>query len=453
MNISKQTIDDLNAVLTLTVEKADYETRVNNALTNYRKKVQMPGFRPGKVPASMVNKMYGKSLLADEINKLVSENLSKYIDDNKLNLLGEPLPSDKQQMIDFDTQESFEFVFDIAVAPEFKAELSKKDKLPYFTVAITDDMMDQQIKSITGRFGKNEVIDVVTDQSMIKASFDELDEKGNVKEGGIHVDETVLSMMAAKDDAERKKFIGGKVGDEVVMNPKKAYPNANELSYMLKISKEQAEAVASDFKVTVTEITEFVYAELNQELFNQLYGEGVVNSDDEFKTKVKEDLAKTLSFESDYRFQLDAREQLVAKYDLKLPKAFLVRWVKATNRDNDQLTDEQIEKETPKFIEDLQWHLIKNKLIEENKIEINQQDVLDNAKQAARMQFMQYGLNNIPNDYLESYAVDMLNKEEQRRQYAQGALNTKVLNFIKEAVKLDEKELSREDFNKLFEQN
>lgn len=453
MNIAKQSIDDLNAVLTLSFDKADYESKVNDALTNYRKKVQMPGFRAGKVPASLVNKMYGKSILVDEINKLVSENLSKYITDNKLNLLGEPLPSDKQQLIDFDTQDSFEFIFDIAVAPEFDVNLTKEDKLPYYTVAITDEMLDQQIKSITGRFGKNEKTETVTDQSMIKATFDELDEKGNIKEGGIHTEETVVSLIVAKDETEKKKFIGAKVGSEVVMNPKVTYPNTNELSYMLKISKEEADALNSNFKLTITDITEFVYAELNQELFNQIYGEGTVNSEEEFKAKVKEELAKSLSFESDYRFQLDAREALVAKYDLKLPEAFLIRWIKATNRGNEQLTEEQIEKETPKFIEDLKWHLIKNKLIETNKIEIENQDVLEDAKKAARIQFMQYGLNSIPDEYLESYAVDMLNKEEQRRQHAQGALNTKVLNFIKEAVKLDEKELNREEFNKLFDQN
>ncbi|PZX19264.1 trigger factor [Breznakibacter xylanolyticus] len=453
MNISKQTIDDLNAVLTLTVEKADYETRVNDALNNYRKKVQMPGFRPGKVPAGMVKKMYGKSILADEINKLVSENLSNYITDNKLNLLGEPLPSEKQQLVDFDANESFEFIFDIATAPEFEADLSKKDKLPYYTIAITDEMIDQQIKSVTGRFGKNEVVDVISDQSMIKASLVELDANGNAKQDGIQVDETVISMMVAKDDAERNKLVGSKVGDAVVMNLAKAYPNANELSYMLKISKEQAEGLTSDFKVTVNEITEFKYAELNQDLFTQLYGEGVVNNEEEFKNKVKEELANNLAFESDYRFQLDAREKLVAKFDIKLPEAFLIRWIKATNHGNDKLTDEQINAEMPKFIEDLKWQLIKNKVIEANKLEIDHQDVLAAAKQAARIQFMQYGLSNIPEDYLENYAMDMLNKEEQRRQFAQGAINTKVLNFIKEAVKLDEKELSRDEFNKLFENN
>ena len=453
MNISKQSIDEMNSVIKMTIEKADYESRVNNVLNNYRKKASMPGFRPGKVPASLINKMYGKSALVDEINKLVSENLSNYITENKLNILGEPLPSDQQTQIDFDNQDTFEFAFDIAVAPEFEAQLSKKDKLPYYTIAITDDMLDQQIKSVTGRFGKNEQVEAVTEKSMVKGSFDQLDQNGEVLEGGIRTDSTVLSMMVVKDEAQKQALLGATVGSQVVFEPKTAFPNASEIAYLLKISKEDAENVAGKFRFTVAEITEFVYAELNQELFNQIYGEGVVNSEEEFRNKVKEELQGTLAMESDYKFQLDARQKLSEKFDMKLPEAFLTRWVKATNRGNEKLTEEQIEQELPKFYSDLKWQLIKNKLIEQNEIKIEQADVLDNAKKAARIQFMQYGLNSIPEDYLESYAVDMLNKDEQRRQYAEGAMNDKVLAFIKETVKLDEKELNRDEFNKLFENN
>lgn len=453
MNISKQSIDELTSVIKLTIEKADYESRVNNVLSNYRKKVSMPGFRAGKVPASLIDKMYGKSALVEEINKLVSENLSNYITENKLNILGEPLPSAEQAQIDFDTQDSFDFLFDIAVAPVFEAKLSKKDKLPYYSIQITDEMMDQQIKSVTGRFGKNEQVEKVGEKSMVKGSFDQLDQNGQVLEGGIHTDDTVLSMMVIKDDAQKASLLNATVGSAVVFEPATAFPNANEISYMLKISKEDAEQVSGKFRFTINEITEFVYAELNQELFNQLYGEGVVNSEEEFRNKVKAELQGTLAMESDYRFQLDARETLSEKFDMKLPESFLTRWVKATNRGNEKLTEEQIEAELPKFFTDLKWQLIKSKLVEENEIKIEQADVLANAKRAARIQFMQYGLTSIPEDYLENYAVDMLNKDEQRRQYAEGAVADKVLAFIKEAVKLDEKEVSRDEFNKLFENN
>lgn len=454
MNIAKENIDQMNAVIRLTIEKADYETRVSDVLNDHRKKVQMPGFRPGKVPASLVNKMYGKAVLVDEINKLVSENLSNYLVESKLNILGEPLPSDQQTQIDFDTQETFEFVFDIAVAPEIEVKLSQKDKLPYYSLLITDEMLEQQIKSVTGRLGKNEQVEKVTEKSMVKGNFCQLDENGNEVEGGIRTENTVISMAIVKDENEKQKLMGASVGDVLVFNPKVAFPNDTEISYMLKITKEEASALNSNFSFTIVEATEFVNAELTQELFTQLYGEGVVNSEEEFKAKVKEELQSTLAFESDYRFIIDARTKLTDKFNMELPEAFLLRWVKATNKgEKDGLTDEQIDAEMPKFIEDLKWQLIKNKLIEENEIKIEQSDLLANAKKAARMQFMQYGLSNIPEDYLESYAVDMLNKEQQRRQFADGAMNDKVMKFIKDAVKLDEKEVTREEFNQLFEKN
>jgi trigger factor len=454
MNIAKENIDQMNAVIRLTIEKADYETRVSDVLNDHRKKVQMPGFRPGKVPASLVNKMYGKAVLVDEINKLVSENLSNYLVESKLNILGEPLPSDQQTQIDFDTQETFEFVFDIAVAPEIEVKLSQKDKLPYYSLLITDEMLEQQIKSVTGRLGKNEQVEKVTEKSMVKGNFCQLDENGNEVEGGIRTENTVISMAIVKDENEKQKLMGASVGDVLVFNPKVAFPNDTEISYMLKITKEEASALNSNFSFTIVEATEFVNAELTQELFTQLYGEGVVNSEEEFKAKVKEELQSTLAFESDYRFIIDARTKLTEKFNMELPEAFLLRWVKATNKgEKDGLTDEQIDAEMPKFIEDLKWQLIKNKLIEENEIKIEQSDLLANAKKAARMQFMQYGLSNIPEDYLESYAVDMLNKEQQRRQFADGAMNDKVMKFIKDAVKLDEKEVTREEFNQLFEKN
>ena len=451
MNISKQNIDDLNAVITLTLEKSDYEPKVEDVLNNYRKKASMPGFRPGKVPYSLIKKMYGKAALVDEINKLVSENLSKYITENNLDLLGEPLPSEKQSQLDFESEDSFEFIFDIAVSPEVDVKLSKKDKINFYTIEISDEMMEQQINSVTGRFGKNETIDKVTDKSMVKGQFKELDKDGNVIEDGITSDNSVISMSVIKDDKEKKKLLDAEVGAVIVFNPKKAFPNETEISYILNISKEEAEKVKSQFQFTIEEITEFKAAELTQDLFNQIYGEGVVNSEEEFKTKVENDLKNSLEMESNYKFQIDAKEKLIDKFKFDLPEEFLKRWIKATNRDNEKLTEEQLENEIPKFFEDLRWQIIKNKIITDNEIKIEQEDLLDAAKKSARIQFMQYGLSHIPDDYLESYAKDMLNKEDQRRHYAEYAMTDKVMDCIKEIVKVDEKEIKREDFNKLFD--
>ncbi|MFO8001567.1 MAG: trigger factor [Marinilabilia sp.] len=453
MNIEKEQIDDLNAVVHVTIDKEDYEPRVEKVLKDYRKKVNMPGFRPGKVPASLVKKKYGKAVLVDEINKLVSENLSKYISENDLNILGEPLPSDKQKPIDFDHDEQFVFSFDVALAPEIDIKLTKREKLPYYQIEVTDDMLDGQKKTLTSRFGTTEQREEAGENSLLKGDFVQLGQDETELEDGIKAEDAVMSASVIKDDEERKKIIGAKVGDEIVFEPKKAFPNDTEISHMLKITKEQAEEVGGKFRFTVKEITEYVDPELNQELFDQIFGPGKVTNEEEFNQKVKEDLENTLQMESEYRFSIDAKEKLMNKVDVKLPEEFLKRWVKTNQNDKEekQLTDEQIENEMPRFLEDLKWQLIRNHLVKDNEIKVEQEDVVEFAKKSARLQFMQYGLNNIPEEHLEQYAMDMLKNEDQQRNMAEGAMNDKVMDFIKEAVKVETKEVSREDFNKLFE--
>src|SRR5690554_457248 len=243
MNITRENNDELNAVIKLTIAKEDYEPKVAEVLKSYQKKANMPGFRPGKVPASLVKKMYGKAVMADEINKLVSENLSNYLTENKLNILGEPLPSEQQQTIDFDTQDSFEFAFDIALAPEVEVKLTKREKLNYYKIARSEDMVDGQIRNLTGRFGKNETVEAVTDKSLAKGSVVQIDKSGNVVEGGISAEDTVMSLAIVKDEKEKKKLLGKKVVETVDFDLKKAFPNDTEISYILKISKEEAAAV------------------------------------------------------------------------------------------------------------------------------------------------------------------------------------------------------------------
>ncbi len=450
MNISKENIDALNAVIKLTVEKEDYAGRVDNVLKDYRKRVNMPGFRAGKVPMGVVKKMYGKAVIADEVNKLVSEKIHNFIVEEKLDLLGEPLPSEAQEIIDFDTTEKFDFSFDVALAPEVDVNLSKRIKLPLYNVAISDEMFNQQKESITGRFGKSEVIEAATEKALVKGNFAQL-ENGEVKEDGIAPEDVVLSMAIIKDEDEKKKLMGAKAGDVIVFDPKKAFPNDSEISHMLKITKEEAEALTGDFQYTVTEVTEFVSAEVNQELFDKAFGEGVVNSEEEFEARIKEDIAKNLEMETEYRFSLDAKEKLMSKVDVEFPEAFLKRWLLATNRENEKLDEATLEAEMPRFLEDLKWQLIRNNIIKNNEIKVEEADVIEYAKKAAKMQFMQYGLSNVPDEHLENYAQEMIKQDEQRRQMAEGAMQDKVIAFIKEAVKVEEKEISRDEFNKLFE--
>ncbi len=451
MNISKENIDALNAVIKLTVEKEDYAKRVDDVLKDYRKRVNMPGFRPGKVPAGVVKKMYGKAVIADEVNKLVSESMHSYIVENNLDLLGEPLPSETQELIDFDTTDKFDFVFDVALAPEVDVKLTKREKLPFYNITITDEMLSSQVEAIAGRFGTTEKVEEVTEKSMVKGNFAQVDEKGELVEEGITKEDAVISLNVIKDDAEKAKLVGAKPGDVITFNPKKAFPNDSEVSYMLGIDKEVTETLDSEFQFSISEVTEFKQPEMNQDLFDKAFGPGEVKSEEEFKERVKSDFAKALEMETDYRFQVDAKEKLMGKVEVELPEAFLKRWLMATNRENENLNEETLENEMPRFLEDLKWQLIRNSLIKDNELKVEEADVIDYAKKSARIQFMQYGLNNVPDEHLENYAKEMVQKDDQRRQMAEGAINEKVMAYVKEAVKLDEKEITREDFNKLFE--
>jgi|ADurb_Cas_02_Slu_FD_contig_31_3791451_length_1972_multi_3_in_0_out_0_1 trigger factor len=452
MNISKENIDALNAVIKLTIDKQDYEQRVEDVLKNYRKKVNMPGFRPGHVPAGMIKKMYGNMALVDEVNKLVSEKLFNYIKDNNLNILGEPIPSKDQKQIDFDQDSSFEFLFDIAIAPEVSVDLSKIKDLPYYNITITDDMVDGQVKNMTSRFGKNENVDSVGEKSMVKGVLTQLDANNQPLEGGIVNDSTVMSLAIVKDEAEKAKLTGAKVGDMVIFDPKVAFPNDTELSYLLKVSKDQVPTISGNFGFTINEITEFKDAELTQEIFDKTFGEGAVKNEEEFRARVKENLAQTSTFESDYRFSVDARKSLTESVKVDLPEEFLKRWMITVQNSEKKVTPEQIEAEMPRFLEDLRWQMIKNSIIKANDLKVDNEAVLAFARKSARMQFAQYGLTNIPDEHIDSYATDMLKNEEQRNHFVEGAANDVAVAFIKSAVKLTNKEISRADFNKLFEE-
>ncbi len=451
MNISKENVEGLNAVIKITVSKDDYESKVNDVLKDYRKKANMPGFRPGKVPMGLVKKMYGKSALVDEVNKLVSESITKFITDEKIELLGEPLPSDKQEVIDFDSHEEFNFFFDIAEAPEIEVNLSEKNKVSYHKITVTDEMTDQQLKSVTSRFGKQVSVETITEKTLVKGDFVQLDQDGNELEDGITTKESVLSMSVIKDDDAKKKFLEAKIGDVITLNPRTAYPDNTELSYLLKIEKDEAANIDGDFNLTIKEATEFIDPELNQELFEQIYGAGVVTTEEEFKNKVKEDLENQLAMDSDYLFFLDTKKKLIKKINSELPEEFLKRWIIATNRENQELTPEKIDQDMPLFIEDLKWQLIKNKLIKSNEIKLEESNMLEYAKKSTRIQFAQYGLTNVPEEHIANYANDMLKNEEQSRQIIDGAMHDKLIAFIKETVKPKEKEISRVEFNKLIE--
>ncbi len=346
--------------------------------------------------------------------------------------------------------EEFEFLFDIALAPEFKAEISTKDKVDYYLIDVTEDMVNNQVKAYTQRNGKYEQVDVYEDNDMLKGLLAELDENGNTKEGGIQVEAAVMMPSYMKNDEQKAIFANAKVNDVLVFNPYTAWDgNAAELSSLLKIDKEEAAEMKSNFSYQVEEVTRFVAGELTQEIFDQVCGKDVVKTEEEFRAKVKEVIANQFVADTDYKFLIDARKMLMEKVGkLEFPDALLKRIMRMNNQDKDE---KFVEDNYDKSIEELTWHLIKEQLVKANDIKVEQEDVVNMAKEATRAQFAQYGMMSVPEDLLENYAKEMLKKKESVEGLVNRVVETKLASALKSQVTLENKTISAEEFNKMFE--
>ena len=450
MNVSLQNIDKVSALLTVKLEKADYQENVDKTLKGLRKQAQIPGFRKGMVPAGLIKKMYGKSVLAEEVNKLLSEKLYSYIKENDLKILGEPLPNEEQDQIDFENTEDFEFLFDIALAPELKANISKDVKVVYHKIDVTDEMVDSQVATHTQRTGAYDQVEEYKDNDMLKGSIAQVNENNNIMRTGIKADDVVLMPSYMKDEAQKELFKGAKVKDNITFNPAKAYENnAAEISSLLKIEKSEVEGLDSDFRIQINEITRFVPGELNQELFDQVFGEGNVKSEEEFRARIKEGIVKQFETDSNYRFILDLRDVLIANEgDVQFPDAILKRIMELNNKEQEA---DFVEKNYEKSLEELTWHLLKEKLTNENEIKVEEADVLEMARAATRAQFAQYGMTQVPEDLLENYVQEMMKNRETVDGLVNRVLETKLAAALKEQVTLEEKVVSIEEFNKLFD--
>lgn len=450
MNITRENIDELNAILTVSIEKNDYEATVNDVLKNYRKKANMPGFRPGMVPAGLIKKMYGKAALAEEVNKILSKGLNDYIQAEKLNILGEPLPNDeKQPAIDWDAQSDYSFVFDIAVAPEIVVSLDKKTSMPFYNIAAGEEMVSKQIDAYSGRFGENKVVETAGENDTLRGDFVQLDEEGNVLEDGILAEKVVIAIDLMKEEEVKAAFIGKKAGDVVVFDPVKTYGSKHEVSHMLNISHEAAENLSGNFSFTIAEVLHFEKAALTPEIFGKIYGEDSgIETEEAFRAKVKAEIEENFLYSSNYKFAIDSRDALLKAIQFNLPEAFLKRWIKATN---EKMTDEQIEADFDHFMIDLKWQLIKDRIIKDNDLKITEEDVRALAKEMAAMQFRQYGLSNVSDEHLENYANHMLQNEEERRKLVSKKQEDVIIDAIKDKVTLDFKDISYEEFNKMLE--
>lgn len=437
-----------SGLMTIVIEEADYQDDVRKQLNDYRRRVNMPGFRPGQAPLPLIKKQVGPQIKVDVINKLVGNKIYDYIKENNINMLGEPMPHLGEEPIDLDQPAPYTMKFDIAVAPEMDIKLTKKNKIAYYDIEVEDKMIDQQIDSYASRGGSYEKVDDYQDGDMLKGDIRELNADGSTKEGGIEVSDAIILPSYIKADDQKALFQGCKLGDILTINPKKAYPDSTvEISSLLKISKEEAENITSDFSYQITEISRYNKHAIDQELFNQVFGEGTVNSEQEFREKIAANLKEQMNENAQYRFLVDVREYVEKKlgkveYDDELMKRIML----ANNKEHDQ---EYVDKNYEASIKELTWHLAKNKLMEQCEIKLEDADVKAAAKDMARIQFAQYGMSNIPEEYLDNYAEEMLKKPEQVDQFVNQAADRKLMTALKDVVTLDTKTITFDELQKL----
>jgi trigger factor len=451
MNFTLVKSDELNAVLKLTVEKADYNEKVSTALKNYRKNINIKGFRPGTVPMQMVQKLYGKPAMVEVVNKLVSDNLFKYIQDEKLHILGEPLPSTEQAVVDFETQEDFEFAFDLGFAPAIDLTLDKKTSATYYNIVVSDELVNTTIENHARRFGEQAKVDVIDGSEIVKGSLAELND-GKLAENGLGNQSASLYLGLIKDEEVKKLFIGKKIDEAVDFNLRKAYPNDTEISTLLNITKEEAEANNSDFRFVVSEILRFTPAAINQELFDKVLGADEVEGEEEFRARIKSDLGKDYQNDSDLKFKIDLKDILIEKTKIELPSEFLKRWLAVVNEEKPEVVA-KIDDEFPDFAKYAKWELIRNKMVKDEELKVTQDEIYDYAKTEVAMQFARYGyaLSNIPNEYLEGMVDKQLEKEEEKRRILESLLDLKIAVVAKSKLNVEVKDVTVEEFNKLFE--
>lgn len=451
MKITFENVDKVSALLTVDIEGADYEARVKAAIKDFSKKASLPGFRPGKVPTSLIQKRFGSEIKAEEINKLLGEEINKYIRENKVNMMAEPLPNEeKTPAIDFGTQDSFTFVFDVALAPEFDAKVSKKDKLTYYEITVDDALVDQQVQSFCQRGGRHVVVENYEARDMVKGLLSQLDEKGNTAEEGIKVEDAVMLPEYMKDEEEKSKFNGAKLGDVITFNPSKAYnDNAAELTSLLHITKEEAAGMKADFSFQITEIKRFEPAELGQELYDLMLGKDVVKSEEEFRQFISNDIKKNYQAEAEYQFVQDLRSYLMERIgEVEFPEAILKRFMKLRNADKDEsFVEDNFKQSLPELL----WHLVKEQICDQLEVKVENEDVLETAKAYARIQFAQYGMINLPEESVNNYAVEMLKNEQQAQGLVERTVENKLAAKVKEVVTMKVKKVTMDEFHKLVE--
>ncbi len=445
MNITLEKTDAVNAVVTAEIQPEDYQDKVKSAIKDFRKKANVPGFRKGMVPEGLIRKQYGMSILAEEVNKVLQESLYNYIRDNKVNMLGEPISAEDNQHVELVDGGTFTFKFELALAPDFKVELTKKDKVEYYNVEVTDEMVDQQVDMYRQRGGNYKPVDNYQDNDMLKGVMTELDTDAPITAEGV-----VMLPKYMKNDDQKKLFDGAKVNDIIRFNPTTAYEgNETELASLMKVDKEQVGEHKGDFNFQITEITRFVPGDLTEELFQQVYPGGEVKTEDDFRKKIRQGIEDRYVKDSDFRFLIDVRNYVTKKLGkLEFPDEKLKK-IMLNNAEGDE---KKVEENYEKSIKELTWHLVKEQLVEQTGVKVDDKDVIEMAKDVTRMQFAQYGMMNIPDEYLDGSVKEMMKKRETVDNLIDRCIEVKLGTALKDIVSLKTKNVTPSEFNKLFEE-
>lgn len=439
MKIEQVKVDDLTYQLNITIEKADAQEKKKKALSEYRRKADIKGFRKGMAPMSLIEKMHGISALVEAVNNMISESINQYITENKLNILGEPLPNDElQKRIDWENDQAYDFVFDIALAPKVEFTLTDKDKIAYYDVTISSESKMTYMSNMLKQFGKLENTDAVQEDDFIIA---------DLVQGENKVEGTYITLKQIESKTIKKKFIGKKPGETIEIDVNKAFVNETDRAALLKITKEELANIDPNYTITIKEVKTFVEAQQTQDLYDRLFGKDVVKSEAEFEAKIEERIAAEYAQESDYRFMLDAREYLLEKTNIQLPEKFLKKWLFTINEG--KFTMEEIEKDFALFLKDFRWQMIRQYIMREQKFEIKRDDLVEAAKKVAKYQFAMYGLNDVPAEQLNQYAESILANEKEGRRIYEKTEEDLVLSYVKGVVTLDKKSISIEDLQKM----
>jgi trigger factor len=441
MNVTTKKTDDLNAILTVSIKEEDYREVVDKTLSDYRKKANIPGFRPGKVPAGLVKKQFGKAILIEEVNKILQQSVFDHIKKEELNILGSPLPVE-QDDIDWDSQGDFDFNYELGLSPSFELNISARTKMPFLKVVADEAMVDRYITDYARRFGTMSYPQTIEADAILKGDFVELAEDGSLKEGGINVNTTLA--LDAFADTTQKELTGKAVGDTAEFT-KESFKDDFRLAGVLKVDEEVLAESSYKFSFTLTELSKIVPAELNQELFDKIFGEGVVKSEEEFKARIKEDAEKVFVGDSDRKFLMDVKENLLEKTKFDLPETFLKKWMRTSGEK--PLTEEEVEEQFPNMKEDMRWQIMQNRIISENKIEVNHQELVEFTKQLVLQQMAQYG--QMPEGVdLDQIAHNVLGNREEAERIGDQLFERKLLEYFKSSFKIDEKELTYDEFVK-----